>query len=100
MLNKPNQCRKGELEQAVEETNRKQNARPKYRHIITLDINSLKSESRSVMSDSLRPHGLYSPWNSPGQNTGVGRPFPSPGNLPNPGIEPLLAEPPGKPLMV
>ena len=24
------------------------------------------------MSDSLRPHGLYSPWNSPGQNTGVG----------------------------
>ena len=26
----------------------------------------------SVMSDSLRPHGPYSPWNSPGQNTGVG----------------------------
>ena len=24
------------------------------------------------MSDSLRPHGLHSPWNSPGQNTGVG----------------------------
>ena len=24
------------------------------------------------MSDSLRPHGLYSPRNSPGQNTGVG----------------------------
>ena len=24
------------------------------------------------MSDSLRPHGLYSPWNSPGQNIGVG----------------------------
>ena len=21
------------------------------------------------MSDSLRPHGIYSPWNSPGQNT-------------------------------
>ena len=32
----------------------------------------IESESRSVMSDSLRPHGLYSPWNSPGQNTGVG----------------------------
>ena len=30
------------------------------------------SESCSVMSDSLWPHGLYSPWNSPGQNTGVG----------------------------
>ena len=25
-----------------------------------------------VVSDSLRPQGLYSPWNSPGQNTGVG----------------------------
>ena len=33
-------------------------------------------------------HGLCSPWNSPGQNTGVGSPFPSPGDLPNPGIEP------------
>ena len=31
-----------------------------------------ESESCSVVSDSLRPHGLYSPWNSPGQNTGVG----------------------------
>ena len=30
------------------------------------------SESHSVISDSLRPHGLCSPWNSPGQNTGVG----------------------------
>ena len=31
-----------------------------------------ESERRSVMSNSLRPHGLCSPWNSPGQNTGVG----------------------------
>ena len=30
-----------------------------------------RNESRSVVSDSLRPHGLYSLWNSPGQNTGV-----------------------------
>ena len=30
------------------------------------------SESHSVVSDSLWPHGLYSPWNSPGQNTGMG----------------------------
>ena len=29
------------------------------------------SESYSVVSNSLQPHGLYSPWNSPGQNTGV-----------------------------
>ena len=31
-----------------------------------------ESESHSVVSDSLQPHGLYGPWNSPGQNTGVG----------------------------
>ena len=30
------------------------------------------SESRSVVSDFLRPHGLCSSWNFPGQNTGVG----------------------------
>ena len=30
-----------------------------------------ESESCSVMSNSLWPHGLYCPWNSPGQNTGV-----------------------------
>ena len=44
--------------------------------------------------------------NSPSQNTGVGCPFPSPGDLPNPGIKPrspalqadsLPAEPQGKP---
>ena len=27
---------------------------------------------RKVVFNSLCPHGLYSPWNSPGQNTGVG----------------------------
>ena len=31
-----------------------------------------ESESHSVVSDSLPHHGLYSPWNSLGQNTGVG----------------------------
>ena len=31
-----------------------------------------ESESCSVVSNSLRPHGLYSPWNSPGHNNGVG----------------------------
>ena len=30
------------------------------------------SESLSVVSNSLWPHGLYSPWNSPAQNAGVG----------------------------
>ena len=39
---------------------------------------------------TLRPHGLYSPWNSPGQNTGMGSLsllggiFPSQGS--NPGL--------------
>ena len=47
-----------------------------------------ESEMCSVLSDSLRPHGIYSPWNSPGQNTGVDGLFPSPGDLPNPGIKP------------
>ena len=117
-------------------------------------------ESCSVVSDSLWPHGLYSPWNSLGQNTEVGSlcllpgifptqgsnpglshcrlmlyqlshkgspfyicvcvcinintywsglPFPSPGDLPDPGIEPgspalwadaLPSEPPGKPIYI
>ena len=34
-------------------------------------ITLLACESCSVMSNSLWSHGLYSPWNSPGQNTGV-----------------------------
>ena len=29
-------------------------------------------ESHSVVSNSLQPYGPYSPWNSPGQITGVG----------------------------
>ena len=41
---------------------------------MVIDLNRCErdSESRSVVSDSLWPHGLYSPWNSPGQNTVVG----------------------------
>ena len=47
-------------------------------------------ENRSVVSDSLWPHVLYSSWNSLGQNTGVGslsllqRIFPTQGS--NPGL--------------
>ena len=64
-----------------------------------------ESESHSVVSNSLQPHGLHSPWNSPSQNTG-GTPFPSPGDLPDTGIEPrspalradsLTADPPRTP---
>ena len=49
---------------------------------------SSESESHSDTSDSLRPHELCSPWNSPGQNTGVGSLSLLQGNLPNPGIKP------------
>ena len=65
-----------------------------------------ESESRSVMSNSLWPQGLHSPWNFSGQNTGVGSLSLLQGNHLNPGIEPrsstfqafsLPAEPQGKP---
>ena len=46
------------------------------------------SESCSVLSYSLRPHGLYSPWNYLGQNTGVGSLSFSRGSGSNLGIEP------------
>ena len=35
-------------------------------------IKRWECESHSVVSDSLWTHGLYSPWDSPVQNTGVG----------------------------
>ena len=34
-------------------------------------VNETESERHSVVSDSLRPYELYSPWDSPGQNTAV-----------------------------
>ena len=39
--------------------------------VIPMEEKSI-SESLSVVSNSLWPHGLYSPWNSPGQDIGVG----------------------------
>ena len=57
----------------------------------------------------LQPTRLLCPWDFPGKNTRVsGLPFPSPGDLPNPGIKlksPALAgrffttKPPGKPIL-
>ena len=35
---------------------------------------TMESESHSVVSNSLQPYELQSPWNSLGQNTGVGSP--------------------------
>ena len=51
---------------------------------------SWESESRSVVSDSLRPRGLYSPWNSLGQNTLVGSHSRLQGIFPTQGLNPGL----------
>ena len=68
-------------------------------------FNDWLTKSHSVVSDSLWPHGLYNPWNSTGQNTGVGSLSLLQGIF-HPGIEPrssmlqvdsLPAEPQGKP---
>ena len=48
-----------------------------------------KSESRSVVSNSLWPHGLYSPWNSLGEITAVGHVLHQ-GIFPNQGSNPGL----------
>ena len=48
-------------------------------------------ESCSVVSDSLWPHGLYSPWNSLGQNTEVGSLCLLPGIFPTQGSNPGLS---------
>ena len=39
---------------------------------------------------TLQPHGLYSPWNSPGQNTGVGSLSLLQGTFPTQGLNPGL----------
>ena len=46
--------------------------------------------SCSFMSNSLRPHGLYSPWNSPGQNIGVSSLSLLQGIVPTQGLNPGL----------
>ena len=54
------------------------------------DLKTGQSESHSVVSDSLRPHALYSPWNSLGQNTGVGSLSLLQGIFPTQGLNPGL----------
>ena len=78
-------------------------------HLIYLVVNYLfesESESYSVLSDSSQSHGLYSLWNSPGQNTRMGSLsllqgiFPTQGwnpSLPALQADSLPAEPQGKP---
>ena len=50
----------------------------------------IESESFSVVSKSLQPHGLHSSWNSLGQNTGVGSLSLLQGNFPIQGLNPGL----------
>ena len=49
-----------------------------------------ESESHSVVSGSLRLHELYSPWNSPGQNTGMRSHFLLQGIFPTQELSPGL----------
>ena len=57
-------------------------------HVIWIRVKvKSESESHSVLSDYLQPHGLYSPWNSPGQYSGV-LAVPLSRGSSNPGIEP------------
>ena len=49
-----------------------------------------ESESRSVVSHSLQPHGLYTPWNSPGRNTGLNSLSLLQGLFPTQGLNPDL----------
>ena len=75
-------------------------------------MNESESVSHSVMSNSLQLHGLYLAHQAPlskefsRQEYWSGLPFPSPGDLPSPGIKPrspslqadsLPSEPPRKP---
>ena len=60
-------------------------------HLKAKEESGSESESHSVMSDSWRPCGLHSPWNSPGQNTGVGSLCLLQGIFPTQGSNPGLA---------
>ena len=65
----------------------------KFKSFCTIKEIISESESHSVMFNSLQPHGLYSPWNPPGQNTGVGRHSLLQGIFPTQGLNlPLASE--------
>ena len=56
--------------------------------MITIPSVKIESESQSVMPDSLWPHGLPLSMEFSRQEYWGGLPFPSPGDLPDPGTEP------------
>ena len=55
-----------------------------------LSLKKKKKESCSVVSWLMWPHGLHSPWNSPGQNTGEGSYSLVQGIFPTQGLNPGL----------
>ena len=64
------QRNRGKEENGKEQRSLQENQR--YQGNISCKVKVSESESRSVVPNSLQPRGLFSPWNSPGQNTGVG----------------------------
>ena len=63
---------------------------PSYACMFCISFLFIETDSHSIVPDSLRSHALYSLWNSPGQNTGVGsRSFPQ-GIFPTQGSNPGL----------
>ena len=75
------------------QTQVKQLSTPTYRHIDTYIMHVRCAQSLHLcptfcLPMACSPPGSSCRWNSPGKNTGVGKPFLSPGDLPDPGIEP------------
>ena len=77
------------LQKRMEELRLRFTNSPK-RAVIFSTMKESQSESHSVVSDSLQPHGLYSAWNSLGQNTGVGSRSLLQGIFPTQGLNPGL----------
>ena len=78
-----------------------------YFHVIPISLLSKVSvcvsvcwvaESCPTLCDPMNYNlpGSSCPWNFSGKNTGVGCHFPPPGDLPNPGIEPVSPESPAR----
>ena len=61
-----------------------------YIYILFWILFHYESESCSVVSNFLWPHGLYRPWNSPGQNTKMGSCSLLQGIFPTQGLNPGL----------
>ena len=86
---------------------------PTYRHTDTYSIRVCCAQALQLCPTLCHPKDCSPPgsscrWNSPGKNTGVGKPFLSPGDPPDPGIEPgspalqedsLPSEPLGNPII-